>query len=98
MSGFGHNADWLRNLAANHEADVVVGMRRFAAQFRMLEVAEAAAVLAGYERSHRLARPIIRLVLSRLAGWRYDGSDAARRRVVVQLPLIALRPRSEPRA
>jgi hypothetical protein len=33
-------------------------------------------------------------VLSKLAGFRYDGSDAARRRLVQTLPLVALRPRA----
>jgi hypothetical protein len=27
-------------------------------------------------------------------GWRYDGTDTARRRMVRQLPIVALRPRS----
>ena len=36
--------------------------------------------------------PIVRRVLSRLLGWRYDGSEDARRRLVCQLPLVAFRP------
>jgi deazaflavin-dependent oxidoreductase (nitroreductase family) len=94
MSGFGHGADWLRNFEVAGTAEVVVGHDRFIADHRMLDVAEAASMLAGYERRNRYARPIVRRVLSRLVGWRYDGSDEARRRVVQQLPLIGLRPRA----
>jgi deazaflavin-dependent oxidoreductase (nitroreductase family) len=91
MSGFGRNSAWLRNLAAGRDAEIVVAMTRFAAAWRELGEAEAAAVMAGYERRNRLAAPLVRLVLSRLVGWRYDGSDAARRRLVRALPLIAFR-------
>ena len=94
MSGFGRGADWYRNLAATGTAEVVAGRDRFVAERRILDVAEGACVLAGYERRNRYAGPIVRHVLSRLAGWHYDGSDAARRRLVQQLPLIALRPRA----
>jgi hypothetical protein len=31
-------------------------------------------------------------MLGRLVGWRYDGSPAARRRVVEQLPMVAFTP------
>jgi hypothetical protein len=48
--------------------------------------------MAGYEQRNRLAAPLVRMVLSRLVGWRYDGSDAARHRLVRELPLVAFRP------
>jgi hypothetical protein len=38
---------------------------------------------------------VVRAVLSRLVGWRYDGTPNARRRLGRELPLIAFRPRSE---
>ncbi len=50
--------------------------------------------MAGYERRNRIAAPIVRFVLSRLAGFRYDGSDAGRRKLVATLPLVAFRPTS----
>ena len=53
---------------------------------------QASFVLAEYERRNRLIAPIIRGVLSRLIGRRYDGSDTARRQLVIQLPVIGLRP------
>ena len=59
----------------------------------MLDPEEAARTLADYEQRNRFAAPIVQAVLSGLLGWRYDGSDHARRRLVAQLPLIAFRPR-----
>lgn len=71
----------------------MVGRERFAPTHRELDVDEAAAVLADYERRNRLAAPVVRRVLSRLVGWRYDGSEQARRRLVRERPVLAFRPR-----
>jgi hypothetical protein len=49
-------------------------------------------VLADYERRNRWIAPLVRWVLSRLVGWRYDGSDDAHRRLAGQLPLVAFQP------
>ena len=46
-------------------------------------------MLADYERRNRTAAPILRAVLSRLAGFHYDGRERARRELVDVLPLIA---------
>lgn len=43
------------------------------------------------ERRNRFIATVVRAVLSRLVGWRYDGTDAARRRLVVQPPMLAFR-------
>ena len=95
MSGFGHNADWLRNIQAAPDAVIVaVGTKHFAAAHRFLETEEAIEVFAAYERRNWIIGGIIRSVLSRLLGWHYDGSDGARRQAVTQLPLIALRPQA----
>jgi hypothetical protein len=108
MSGFGHQANWLRNIAPRPgpmapdpevpapeipaPEIIIVGAQRFAATHRVLEADEAIQVVAHYERRHRILAPVIRAVLSRLLGWRYDGSDDARRRLVAQLPLVVFRP------
>jgi hypothetical protein len=52
-------------------------------------------VVAAYERRNRVARPVVRAVLSRLAGFRYDGSTEARDRLVEALPLLAFSPNSD---
>ncbi|HEX8135565.1 MAG TPA: hypothetical protein VF880_19310, partial [Actinomycetes bacterium] len=91
--GFGRGSQWYRNLLAGQGVEVQIGRLRFAPEVRPLAGEEAAGVLADYEQRNRLVAPIVRAVLSKLAGFRYDGSDAARRRLVQSLPLVALRPR-----
>jgi deazaflavin-dependent oxidoreductase (nitroreductase family) len=73
MSGFGPGAYWLRNVQANGRAEVSIGRSSFTATHRVVPVEEAMAVFAAHERRNRLASPVVRLVLSRLLGWRYDG-------------------------
>jgi deazaflavin-dependent oxidoreductase (nitroreductase family) len=94
MAGLGPDSDWLRNALAGGAREVTVGRRRFPPAIRELGRDEAAAVLAGYERRNRLAAPVVRAVLSRLVGWRYTGTDDERRRLVAELPLVALGPTS----
>ena len=94
MSAFGRNSDWLRNIEATPSLEVIIGARLFPAVYRTLDETEATAVIAGYERRNRIIAPVVRAALSRLVGWRYDGSEQARRRLAAQRPLIAFRPRS----
>jgi deazaflavin-dependent oxidoreductase (nitroreductase family) len=96
ISAFGRNADWLRNIEATPDPEVVIGSQHFTAAHRTLGETEAVRVLGGYQRRNRFMAPIIRLVLSRLLGWRYDGGEAHRRRLNAQLPFVAFRPRSNP--
>lgn len=91
MAGFGRTADRFRNISALPPVEIAIGKERFRPQARVLGHEEAAAVLADYERRHRLVAPVVRRVLSRLVGWEYDGSAAARHRLVEQLPLVAFR-------
>ena len=93
VSGFGPDAQWYRNVLAGGAEEVRIGRARFRARARVLDEGEAEAVLAGYERRNRLATPVVRFVLSRLTGVRYDGSPAARRRLVSTLPFVAFSPR-----
>jgi deazaflavin-dependent oxidoreductase (nitroreductase family) len=92
LAGLGRRADWYRNLEAGSGIEVELGGVRFTPAHRTLGEDEAASVLAGFERRNRAVAPIVRRVLSALVGWHYDGSDAARRRLVRELPLVALRP------
>ena len=93
MSGFGRDASWFRNIEAGGAIEVRIGRRRFVPEQRILGSDEAAAALADYERRNRIAAPLVRAVLGRLAGIRYDGSPRARAEVVARLPLVAFRPR-----
>ena len=92
MSAFGTQADWLRNIEARRNPMVVIGSQCFMVTHRRLGAEEAVAVLLRYQRRNWLVAPLIRLVLSRLVGWRFDGSPAHCRRIVDQLPLIGFRP------
>lgn len=92
MSGFGRRSDWYRNIQARPARLVIVGRRSFHPVHRDLTVEEASAALADYESRNRIAAPIIRKVLSRLVGWRYDGSEESRCRLVGERPLVLFTP------
>ena len=91
VAGLGAGADWFRNIQVRPPLAVVVGTRRFTPRHRVLGEAEAVRVFARYEHHNRWARPIVHRLLSKLLGWRYDGSEAARGRMVRQLPIVGLR-------
>lgn len=92
MVGLGRRAQWYRNVVAGSALEVAIGRQLFRATYRELERDEATTVLGDYEQRNRLAAPIVRFVLSRLAGWRYDASLPARQRLVSERPILALRP------
>ncbi len=96
IAGLGRSADWYRNVQAQPAAEIAIGRRRFRPTYRVLDESEAIATLADYERRNRLVTPAVRRVLSWLVGWKYDGSEDSRRRLVSQLPVIAFRPATEP--
>jgi hypothetical protein len=72
--------------------EVRIARLRFTPVVRELDTTEALAVLADYEQRNRLAGPVVRAVLGRLVGFRFDGSAAARRRAVETLPFVAFAP------
>lgn len=94
MAGLGRRADWYPNLLASQTATVAIATRQFAAAFRVLDHHDAAQALGEYERRNRLIAPILRTVLSWLLGWRYDGTDAGRQRLIQELPVIAFQSKS----
>ncbi len=92
VSGFGPKAQWYRNVLAAGAEEVRIARVRYPAHARVLAHDEAVAVLADYERRNRLLAPVVRAVLSRLTGVRYDGSDRARDQIADKLPLVAFTP------
>lgn len=95
-AGWGRKTQWLHNVEAGLAREVWIGRERYTPSCRFLEADEAADVLEGYERHSGLPKALVRSVLGRLLGWRYDGSADARQRAAGQLPMIGLRPRSDP--
>jgi methyltransferase (TIGR00027 family)/deazaflavin-dependent oxidoreductase (nitroreductase family) len=96
IAGFGPTTDWYRNVCVGPAVEVAIGRRRFRPAVRTVDQREAFDVVARYEHHHRWVAPVIRRVLSSLLGWRYDGSDDARRGLVRQLPMLAFRPADAP--
>jgi deazaflavin-dependent oxidoreductase (nitroreductase family) len=94
-AGWGRRTGWLHNVEAGLAHEVRTGRERFAPAWRILPPDEAERIFADYERRNRLIAPVVRAVLSRLLGWRYDGTLAARRRAVEQLSLVGFRPLSD---
>ncbi|WP_084144819.1 nitroreductase family deazaflavin-dependent oxidoreductase [Amycolatopsis jejuensis] len=94
IAGLGASSDWYRNIQAAPAAEVAIGRRTFVPEHRVLDQPEALAAITDYERRNILLRPVLRPVLTKLLGWRYDGSVEARRRLVAQLPIIAFHPRA----
>ena len=91
ISGFGPTAQWVKNIEVG-PACIEVGTRSFSASHRFLPENEAVEVIRGYERRNRFLGLIVRVVLSRLLGWKYTGTEPDRHRLVTQLPVIAFRP------
>jgi deazaflavin-dependent oxidoreductase (nitroreductase family) len=92
VSGFGRDSDWVRNIEAKGGEEVTVGNQHFLATHRFVQEEEAVEVIRNYERRNRIIAPLVRRILSSLLGWKYSGSDADRRRMVKQIPLVAFRP------
>ena len=93
-AGWGRRTGWFHNVEAGLAHEIRTGRDRFTPACRVLTPGEAERVCADYERRNRLIAPLVRAVVSRLVGWRYDGTPAARRRIVEQLPLVAFRPQA----
>jgi len=92
MSGLGRSSDWYQNIKAKEASQVVVGRHSFAPTHWDVPDDEADDVLTDYEQRNRFAAPVVRWVLSRLVGWRYDGTNDSRRRLVQELPLVCFSP------
>ena len=92
--GLRADASWRLNVLAGGAVEVQIAGLRFTPRVRSPEQEEAVGVVADYERRNRVAGPIVRAVLSRLAGFRYDGSTESRYRLTDALPLLAFRPRT----
>jgi deazaflavin-dependent oxidoreductase (nitroreductase family) len=93
IAGFGHQADWYRNVMRHPDVEIHIGRRQFPALARELPDDEAVAVLAAYERRHRHLAPLEKALISRLTGWHYSGTASQHRRLIHELPLVGFRSR-----
>jgi deazaflavin-dependent oxidoreductase (nitroreductase family) len=91
-AGWGRRTGWLYNVEAGLAHEVATGRDRYVPEHRVLNPDLAERIFADYERRNGIPAAVVRAVISRLVGWPYDGTPAARRRVVEQLPLVAFRP------
>lgn len=92
MSGWGRTSDWYRNVEVAGHARITVGRHTMNVDASVLDDQAAARMVADYERRNRLAGPIVRRVLSQLAGFRYDGTDESRLALVRRLPVVMFTP------
>jgi deazaflavin-dependent oxidoreductase (nitroreductase family) len=92
IAGMGPSSDWYRNIHAAPPVEVVVGRQRFTPICRQPDQSEAVAIVADYEHRNRWIALVLRTLLGKLLGRRYDGSQNARERLVRDLPMVALRP------
>jgi deazaflavin-dependent oxidoreductase (nitroreductase family) len=94
LSGWGRDSDWFQNVEAAGHAKITIGRETMAVDAFILDDQDAATVIGDYERRNRLIGPIIRRVLSHLAGFQYDASDDSRLALVRQLPVVRFTPSS----
>jgi deazaflavin-dependent oxidoreductase (nitroreductase family) len=88
-SGTGPNADWYRNLRAGGLEAVWVGSKRHRAVVRFLSDAEAAGVMAAYERAH----PKTATKLFKMMGVSHDGIKAGQLEVMKRIPMVGFAPK-----
>jgi deazaflavin-dependent oxidoreductase (nitroreductase family) len=87
-SGTGPTADWYLNIREGGLEAIWVGSRKHRASARFLSDAEAADVMAGYEKAH----PRTAAKLYAVMGVSYDGTDAGRVEMMARVPMVAFSP------
>lgn len=88
VSAWGEKADWYRNIKANPAMEIRIGRERYISEQRFLSLEEVYAEIAAYGRHHPwLVRTILRWL-----GFRFDGTEQARRRFADSVRMVAFRP------
>ena len=88
-SGWGPNADWIRNLRAHPAVRVQIGGESYVPEQRFLSEDEGVAVVIGFVRGHPGRSRLIATVL----GWGDLRSEPAVRAFVRDRPFVSFRPR-----
>ncbi len=84
-SGTGPKADWYRNISKTPATALQVGNRTWTPTQRLLPTDEAAERFARYEAKH----PSTAKRLLSSMGRSYDGTDAGRRTMIADMPMVA---------
>ncbi len=88
-AGFGERADWFLNLTKTPQVRVQVGLQQWEARAERLPPEKAAYLLLNYARRH----PLVMYELTRVMGYRVDGTDEdylALGRIIPIMALMAL--------
>jgi hypothetical protein len=88
ISLLGREAEWYRAASGGGAIEVRIAGERLRPRVRRIEGEEAFRMFSAFERRNRLLMPVARPVISRLAGFPYDGSPTARRRLLEKMPLL----------
>lgn len=88
-SGWGERAQWFRNVMATPRVEVMVGVRRFAADARRLPVDEAHAILTDYTRRHPKA---FRTLSKFMVGEPLEPNADGARALAEVVPLVSVTP------
>jgi deazaflavin-dependent oxidoreductase (nitroreductase family) len=93
-SGWGQDADWVRNIRVRPALQVQIGRESFTPEQRFLSEEESLAVVAGFRRRHPWR---LRLITS-ILGWGHLRSDTAAEDFVRSRPFVSFRPADPSRA
>jgi deazaflavin-dependent oxidoreductase (nitroreductase family) len=88
FSGWGPNADWIRNIRAHPALRIQIGRESYAPEQRFLSEDESVAVVVAFQRQHRWRVRLAALIL----GWGDLSSETAVRDFVRSHPFVSLRP------
>lgn len=89
VSAYGDKADWYRNIRASPALEVQVGRHQFVPDQRFLTEEEGYGELLCYERRY----PVISLILMRVVGLKYHGTESERRSLAAFFRFVSFRPR-----
>jgi deazaflavin-dependent oxidoreductase (nitroreductase family) len=88
FSGWGPNADWIRNIRANPALRIQIGRESYTPEQRFLSEDESLAVVVEFQRRHRWRVRLAALIL----GWGDLTSETAVRGFVRSHPFVSFRP------
>ncbi len=92
MAGYGAQSDWYRNIQAQPAIEVQVGRQRYRPQQHLLSAEETLHILEEYPRRHPWRFRVLLPLLTRMAGYTYDGTPQGLSAISEVMRGVALRP------